>query len=205
MSPYINAIKPWEVLDEREVYVGTPWIKVTKQQVRLPDGTVIDDYHQIKLAESVVVFAETDAGQVIVERSYRHGAGEVSLLLPAGQIEPNETPLEAARRELLEETGYSADQWHFLGSFAVHGNYGCGRAHIFHARQARLSAEPNSGDLEGMEILLMSLSELMDAVDTRQVRTMGTLATITLATSALIRSSAVTDGQPDLKNGSDDL
>jgi ADP-ribose pyrophosphatase len=205
VSPNVNAFKPWEVLDEREVYVANPWIKVTKQKVRLPDGSVIDDYHQIKLTESVVIYAETDAGQVIVERSYRHGAGQVTLLLPAGQIELNETPLEAARRELLEETGYTAEQWQTLGSFTVHGNYGCGRAHIFHARQARLSAEPNSGDLEGMEILLMSLPDLMDAVDTRQVCTMGTLATITLATSALIRSHAATDGVPDGRNGRDDL
>lgn len=170
-----------------EVFVAPPWISVIKQQVSLPSGKVVDDYLQIKLLDYVIIFAETRDGLVIVERQYKHGAGAVTLVLPAGTIEGDETPLEAARRELLEETGYVSERWQPLGAFVLHGNYGCGRAHLFRVRQAERIAEPDSGDLEDMEIVLMPLPDLIDAVRSNEISMMSTMATIALATNPLIR------------------
>ena len=156
----------------------------------MPGGKVIDDYHQIMLGDSTIIFAETDDDRVIVERQYRHGAGKVTLVLPAGLIEENETPLEAGQRELLEETGYTAATWQDLGNYALHGNYGCGRAHIFRARGAQLVAQPNSGDLEDIEIVLMTMQELIDAYKGGQMAMMGTMATIALVNSPLIQQDS---------------
>lgn len=185
-----NEHEPWQVMAAREVYSATPWISVVKQQVRLPDGRVIDDYHQIELPDCIIVFAETEDNRVVVERSYRHGPGAVILALPAGLIDRNEDPLDAARRELLEETGYASEEWQALGRYVVHGNYGCGHAHLFHARQARLITKPNPDDLEDMEVVLMQLSALIDAISTGEVCTMGTMATIALATNPLVQYRA---------------
>ncbi len=183
-----NRATHWEILDERYVYKAPPWIQVSVQQVRLPDGQIIDDYHQIQLPEYVVVFAQTSAGDVIVERAYKHGAGKVCLNLPAGLIEAGETPLETAQRELLEETGYVSDEWRPLGSFVQHGNYGCGKAHLFAAKSARRVAQADSGDLGEAEILLLRPAEIVNAFKTGQVALLGIATAFALATNPLFSS-----------------
>jgi ADP-ribose pyrophosphatase len=161
--------KAWEILRSREVYVAEPWVTLSVQQVRLPDGRVVDDYHQVRLPEYTVIFAETTDGQVLVERQYKHRVGGIPLMLPAGLLEPGEDPLQAAQRELMEETGYTATEWRRLGSFVPNANYGCGRAHLYHARNARRVAEADAGDLEDIEILLMPAEELLERLRCGQV------------------------------------
>lgn len=180
-----GKLKPWEIISRREVFVAKPWITVEAQQVKLPDGRVISDYHWIDLKDYVMVFAQMADGKVIVERQYKHGVGRVTLTLPAGAIEDGEPPLEAAKRELLEETGYTSDDWQSLGTYVPHGSYGCGRAHPFLARNARWEATPNSGDLEDMEIVTMEVKELWDAVRSGDMCLVGSVATIALATNSL--------------------
>jgi ADP-ribose pyrophosphatase len=137
-----RTLEPCKVTDAREVYNAEPWLKVTRQQVTLLGGKVVDDYHRIELPDYTVILAETTEQKIVVERQYRHGAGEVTLVFPAGAIEQNELPVDADKRELLEETGYAADDWQPLGNFVVHGNYGCGRPTCFGQREQVSSPNP---------------------------------------------------------------
>lgn len=181
-----SRLQRWEVLNSCEVFVASPWIKVSVEQVRLPDGRVVDDYHQIVLGESAVIFAQTRDGRVIMERQYKHGIGKVTLVLPAGLIEDGENAMVAAQRELLEETGYTSDDWCPLGSFVAHGNYSCFKLHVFMARNAQRVAKPHSGDLEDMEIVLMKPEAILNAIREGEITLLGTVATIALATNPLI-------------------
>ena len=147
----------------------------------LPDGRIIDDYYQIELPEYAVVFARTAEGAVVMERLYKHGTRRIILALPAGYLEPGEAPLEGAKRELLEETGYEADNWCSLGIYVVNSNYGCGKAHIYLARGARKIQNPDSNDLEDTEIVLMTPKEVIQAVINGQVATLSGIASIALA------------------------
>ena len=173
----------WETLKSQVLYEVAPWIRLSKHQVRLPDGTVVDDYHRIEMPQFAVVFAQAADGRVIVERQYKHGVGRVVLTLPTGAVEDGEEPLNAAQRELLEETGYASGQWRSLGSYVMNGNYGCGKAHLFAARNARRVASPRSGDLEDMEILVMDVEEVANAVSDGSVGTLSTATAIALATN----------------------
>ena len=175
----------WKVAQEREVYAYKPWMQIYMQDVNLPDGRLIQNFGRIKLQDYVCVFAQTSDGLVIVERQYKHGVGFVSLSLPAGGIEPGEQPVQAAQRELMEETGYSCDKWKSLGSFVSNGNYGCGTANFFLAQNATKVAEPNSGDLEEMKILLLPVDELITAIGNGQIGTTGTVAAISLGIMGL--------------------
>jgi ADP-ribose pyrophosphatase len=121
---------------------------------------------------------------VVVERNYKHGPRRVCLNLPAGYVEQGEEPLAAARRELREETGYVAEDWVSLGAFSNDGNRGCGVGHLFFARQARQVAEPDAGDLEEMEIRLMGLDEVIEAVRRGDVAVLSVAAAIGLAVAA---------------------
>ena len=174
--------KPWQTLDSTVLVDSAPWLKVLQHRVQLPSGRIVENYHRIEIPEYVILYVLTVDGRVIMERQYRHGVGNVTLVLPAGGIEKGELPLAAAKRELLEETGYTSDDWESLGSYVAHGNYQCGRAHIFAARDAEQVREPNSGDLEEVEIKLLKPEEVLSAVRTGKVDIMGSAMAIVLAT-----------------------
>lgn len=177
-----TELQPWIVLAEEEIFAAPPWIQVLRQQVALPDGRIIDDYHFIDVGEHVATCATTDAGKILFVHHYRHGAGKVCLGLPAGAIKPGEEPLLAAQRELLEETGFAATEWAYLGTYVEHGNYRCGKAHLFKATRLQQVAPPDSGDLEEMRVEELTPTEMMEAVASGNIPLLGTLATILLAT-----------------------
>lgn len=175
----------WEVLKNSLIYEASPWIKLSVQQVRLPNGKVVDNFHRVKMPEYAVVVVRTSDGRMIMERQYKHGVGKVSLMLPGGLIERGEEPLAAAKRELVEETGYSSEKWQSLGTFVANANYGCGKAHIFTAEHAKKLKAPDSGDLEDMEIVLLQPEALVDAVRSHEVVSLSAMAAIALATNPL--------------------
>jgi ADP-ribose pyrophosphatase len=174
---------PWQVLATRDVYSAPPWLTVSLQEVCLPDGRVVNDYHRVQMPDYTVVFAETEDGRVLAERQYKHGIGRVTLTLPAGLVDAGEDALRAAQRELLEETGYTASDWKHLGSFVPNSNYGCGKAHLYSARRARRVADPNAGDLEEIEIILLTRDALLKALGAGQIHSLGIAMTIALATN----------------------
>ncbi len=175
---------PWQVLKTSEVFSAEPWLTLSVQQVRVPDGRVIDDFYQLALPDFIVVFAETVPGDVIMIRQYKHGARRTSLTLPGGLVEKGEAPEEAAKRELLEETGYQADSWKSLGSYVVNGNLGCGKGYFFMAAGAEQVQEPASGDLETMEIELLTPGRLREALRNGEVMLLNHAAAIAMAMTA---------------------
>lgn len=179
-----RPLSPWEMLARRELLDGRPWLRVWAEDVRLPDGRVIEDFYTIEMPDYVVVIALTPDARVVIERNYKHGPRRVCLNLPAGYLDAGEDPHAAAQRELLEETGYVAEEWRPLGSFANDGNRGCGRGHFFLARGARQAAAPDSVDLEEMEIGLLPLDELAQAAFRGDVGILSIAAAIGLAVAA---------------------
>lgn len=178
-------VAPWTPLATREVFADPRWLRVLVQQVRLPDGRVIDDFYRVALPDYAVIVPFTDDGRIVVERHYKHGVGAVTLSAPAGMIGDGEAPLDGARRELLEETGYVADNWESLGTFTVNGNQGCGRAHLFRALGAHRVTDPASGDLEEIEVVLMTLAEIAVAMRKGDVHVLSSIAAIAMATHPL--------------------
>ena len=177
----MRDLQPWITLSSKEVLAVPNRLRVVKEQVQLPDGRVVDDFYQIQLSEYVVVFAQTAEGAVVLEQHYKHGPRRVIFSLPAGHLEPEEQPLESAKRELLEETGFEADEWRSLGSFVVSGNQGCGKAHLFKASGAHKIKDPDCNDLEEVEVRLMTPEEVVQAVCNAEVATLASVATIALA------------------------
>lgn len=174
----------WETLSRREVADGRPWVRLWAEDVQLPDGRVVEGFFTIEMPDYAVVIALTPDSRVVVERNYKHGPRRVCLNLPAGYVEQGEDPLAAARRELLEETGYVAEEWVSLGGFTDNGNRGCGTGHLFLARRAQRVAEPDAGDLEEMEIGLMGLDEVIEAMRRGDVAVLSVAAAIGLAVAA---------------------
>lgn len=88
-------------------------LKIHCDQVRLPDGSQ-SQREYIRHPGAVVIIPLLDDGRVLLERQFRYPNNQVFIELPAGKIDPNEDPLDCAKRELREETGYSANDWQFV-------------------------------------------------------------------------------------------
>lgn len=97
----------WEKLSERLEKVGYRW--VTHKTYRMPDGTTGDFTTTGEGGQSAAVFAVTKSGKIVIARQYRPGPDKILDELPGGSVDRAETPEAAARRELLEETGYTTD------------------------------------------------------------------------------------------------
>jgi ADP-ribose pyrophosphatase len=176
-----SRFTPWRVLDRREVFAVPNRIDIAIETVELPDGRIVDDYWQIRLSDFVVVFAETEAREVICLRQYRHGPRRESLELVAGLIEPGEEPLPTARRELLEESGYASEDWRLLGTHTVSASQGIATVHVFGARGAIKLQEPCSGDLEASVLELLTREQLITAIRNAEIVTGAHLAALLLA------------------------
>ena len=172
---------PWRVIERREVFAVPGQISIEVETVELPDGRRVDDYWQIRLADFVVVFAETAAGAIICLRQYRHGPRRQSLELIAGRIEGDEDPLAAARRELLEESGYVSQDWRALGTYTVSATQGIATAHLFRAGGAVAQQAPSSGDLEEAIVALLTPDQLIAALRRGEIVTGTHLAAVAVA------------------------
>lgn len=153
-------MKPWKTVQENVVFDASPYLKVLKQRVELPDGKTVDDFFQVHLRAFAVVVPVLPDGRILTIRQYKHGLGRVSLTFPAGFVEDGEAPDVAVRRELLEETGYEAQSLTHLGEFVDNGNQrGC-VGNYYVATGCNKIAEPDSGDLEEMEIAALSTADI---------------------------------------------
>ena len=141
----------------------------------------MDDFYTIRIPEYVVVAPFTDAGDMLLERHYRHGPRSVTWSLPSGYVDPGETPPNAARRELREETGFEAESWHLLGRFAVDGNRGCGWANLFMADRIRRAGPPSHQDLGEMEVRLVPLSVVIARLYQAEMEELASAAALALA------------------------
>ena len=103
--------RSWKVLTS-EYLARKPWFTVRHESLELPDGRRIPDYYVFEYPDWINVTAVTRDGRFVLIDQYRHGLGETSYEIPAGVTEPSDaSPLAAAQRELMEETGYGGGQW----------------------------------------------------------------------------------------------
>jgi 8-oxo-dGTP pyrophosphatase MutT (NUDIX family) len=152
-------VKPWQVLDSK-LLISERWLQLREDRVRLSNGHEIERFHVIHGPDWASVLCVTEASEVVLVRQYRHGIVKASLELPAGVIEPDETPEEAARRELVEETGYEANDWVHIQSVSTEPARHTTTAHFFCARGARLTKAPAPEESEVLELVKVPLAEL---------------------------------------------
>ena len=163
-----NTEARWKVLD-REYIIKRPWLTARRDKVELPDGRVIEEYYVLEYPDWVNVIAITKEGQFVMERQYRHGLGVHSTELPCGVMEKGEEPLEAARRELLEETGYAGGEWTKLMAIGPNPGSQNNLTHCFLAVGVEKIAEQSLDDTEELTVLLMSEAEVKSLLENNQI------------------------------------
>jgi ADP-ribose pyrophosphatase len=177
----LKKLKAWKTLESEPILDRSPWLRVLSDRIELPDGRVIDGYLRLDAPNFAVIVPEDSSGRIGLVGGYKHGVGEVDLQPPAGYLEEGERPLEAAQRELLEETGCRAALWTSLGTFVVSGNRGAGKAHLFLARGCEQIAEPKGEDLEILVPTWLPLETVRSRWRAGSFRQIATIAALGLA------------------------
>lgn len=174
----------WRVIASSYV-IDTRFLRLRKDTIELPDGTVIEDYFVRESRGFVVVFAITEDNRVVLVRQYKHGAARTLLELPAGAIDPGEEPLQTAVRELAEETGYEGGSMEFVRSFLTDPTNSNSTAYLYMARNARRTGYQDLDVTENITVELATLDELRGLLKDGSIEVMPQIAAIYVALDAL--------------------
>lgn len=155
-----NDSRRWKTLKSEIIVSRPPWLRVRHDEVELPDGRINPEFYVLEYPDWVNVIAITEDGKFVMERQYRYGLGCTCHEICAGVMETGETPEEAARRELEEETGYVGGEWSLEMTISGNPSTTNNLTHCFLARGVRPSGKRHLDSTEDLDVVLMSEEEV---------------------------------------------
>jgi len=178
-------MKKWKILSSKKAF-DNKWFEVQQHKVQLPNGKIIDDFfvwNEPNVAQVVVL---TKDNKVALVKQYKHGSRDILIECPAGYLEKGETFEEAAKREILEETGYSSkDDLIELGEIVHNPTKSSGRVKLFLMTNSIRGDSQNPDEDEEIELVIKPIESVIKMIDSGQIYTSGTISAIFLALSKL--------------------
>jgi ADP-ribose pyrophosphatase len=174
-------MQPWKTRSRRTILDYGKFLRVEEHVVELPDGRVINNWSWVVTPDYVNVLVVREDGKILCFKQTKYAVEGTTMAVVGGYMEPDEDPLTAIKRELLEETGYEAPTWTTLGSYAVDANRGAGTGYAFLAEGAREVAEIDADDLEEQELLALTMEEVEAALLAGEFKVMPWTTTVALA------------------------
>ncbi len=159
----------WETLGS--VYlIKRPWLTARRDTVKLPNGTVHDEYYVLEYPDWINVIAETKDGKIIIERQYRHGLGIESYEIYAGVMENGEKPLQAAKRELQEETGHAGGEWQEIMTLSPNSGAMTNMCHCFVAKGVEKISDQHLDNTEDIDVYLFNKEKVFNMLNHREFK-----------------------------------
>ena len=177
----------WKTVSRKVVQRYGKFLTVESHEIELPDGRRLKNWPWLVAPDFVLVLARTTAGKFLCFRQTKYAVKSITLAPVGGHVEDGERPVVAARRELLEETGYRASKFVALGSFVANANRGGGSGHLFLALGARRSCATTADDLEEQELLQLTRHQLETALDNGEFKTLAWTTGVAMALRYLDR------------------
>lgn len=151
----------WTTL-KSEYLFKRPWLTVRRDEVMLPNGKVNPEFYVLEYPSWVNVLAIDRNGDFVMIRQYRHGIGDTRFEIVAGVVEDGEPPIEAAKRELFEETGYSGGEWEELCVISGNPSVTNNLTYCFLAKGVEKTDEQHLDDTEDIEVHTLTRDQLLD-------------------------------------------
>ncbi|HEY4695201.1 MAG TPA: NUDIX hydrolase [Candidatus Nanoarchaeia archaeon] len=156
-------LKKWELLKSETVF-ESDYVRLYRDTLEKGSGKIVEDFYSIERKNWIEVLALTDENTLPLVYQYRNGLKDTIWTLPAGYIDQGQTPEEAAKRELLEETGFTAENFSNLGSFAPSPGFTSELAFVFLARGARKIQKQQLDENEEIEVKLFKFGDLLESI-----------------------------------------
>lgn len=175
----------WRLLNSDTV-LATPWLSVYKNKYELAEKKVIDDYYVVKRSNFVLTIAVKDEKLVFVKQ-YRPATDQFYIALPAGYLAHNELPEIAAKRELLEETGYTTGSCRLIGELHPLPGYIQSTAYVVLCEKISKSDSATIDSLEISEVIEVSWAEAVEMIIQGKINEMQAVAAILLARESILK------------------
>lgn len=170
----------WKQLKRKTIF-DSKFMKVYEDAIELPNGKIIDDYSLVKKPDIIMIVATDEQNRLIVLEEYKYGADEILLTLPAGHINEKESPIEAAMRELTEETGYGVGQYKIIGKLYEYPTKDLHTVTVVRALQVCKIKGVQHEDTENIAYKLITTEELKKLVSNGEFRITSSLASLALS------------------------
>ncbi len=157
--PEPDDLPPWQVTSSTRL-LHDRWLKVRADTCVTAEGVEIAPYYVLEYPDWVEVIALDAEDNIYLVQQYRHALGVVALELPGGAVDVSDaSPVEAAARELREETGLSAPEWEYVGSLAPNPATHTNLCHIVLARNVELATKPADDPTERIRLVRMPIRQ----------------------------------------------
>ena len=161
--------REWERLEseEREDF---EIFRVRTDRARSPRTDEVEEFNIAESPDGVTVIALTDGGEVVMVEQFRHALRTVTLETPSGFMDEGESPVEAALRELREETGYEGEGARVIGCLELNPSWQTTRVYVVQVANARRTTETDQDDAEDIRVLTVPRARVRELVRSGGIR-----------------------------------
>ncbi|MGJ5672393.1 MAG: NUDIX hydrolase [Nostochopsis sp.] len=176
----MQELKKWKLLQSKLI-LNHPWCQVRQDEIILPTGKIIDDYFVHIKPEVAIILAITTNQEIVFVRQYRHAVEDFFIELPAGSFDPNQETAEvAAKRELQEETGYTAKEIQKVSTLYDRPSKDTNRLHLFLAKDVSKTSEQQLDITEEIEVILIPVESVLEKILQGEICVAGSVAALLL-------------------------
>lgn len=170
---------PWK-LESSERVADYDMFRVRRDRARSPRNGTVREFSVAESPDGVTVLALTPGGELVMVEQFRHGPREVTLEAPSGVVDPGESPVEAAERELHEETGYAGRGAELLGTLLLNPSWQTTRVHVVRVQGAAPTGSRNQDEGEDIRVRPVPLGEVIERIRRGEVVSASVIAALLL-------------------------
>lgn len=165
----MNDSMKWKLLSSEYLFDDT-WLRARRDKCERPDGVIVYPYYVMEYPTWVTGLALTEENNVILVKQYRHALGETCIEIPGGCVDDTDTDLQhAIQREMLEETGYEFAETIYVGRTSPNPSTNANLMHMFVLTGGKKVREQELDHNEDIEVLVVSLDELMKMLERNEI------------------------------------
>jgi len=161
---YKPTVQNW-IINKEDTEYKVRIFEIIKRNMTMPHHNKSGDFYIINAPTWINVIPITKNGTVILVEQYRHGIHDVTLEIPGGVVDPGENPLDTAKRELMEETGYTSSKWRKIGRVSTNPAILSNYCETWLAEDCTSTGNVNPDEFEEIRVVELPVQELLDLIE----------------------------------------